>query len=255
MWYTPVSGIWQTVWIENVPEKYIESIKITPSMTSVTIETVGGETEKTIILHDKEYSYSGDKITIEVDEAKLWTPDSPYLYDFMIKSGEDEISSYFALRTMSIEEKNGRSYMCLNGKPYFFHGLLDQGYYPEGIYTVVNGEGYLDDILKMKELGFNMLRKHIKIEPEIFYYYCDKYGMAVFQDMVNNGSYNYILDTVLPTIGIKKGLCRPVSNKRNKVFLSDSEATADMLYNHPSVLYYTIFNEGWGQHNSTENEG
>ena len=85
MWYTPVSGIWQTVWIENVPEKYIESIKITPSMTSVTIETVGGETEKTIILHDKEYSYSGDKITIEVDEAKLWTPDSPYLYDFMIK--------------------------------------------------------------------------------------------------------------------------------------------------------------------------
>lgn len=252
MWYTPVSGIWQTVWIENVPEKYIESIKITPSMTSVTIETVGGETEKTIILHDKEYSYSGDKITIEVDEAKLWTPDSPYLYDFMIKSGEDEISSYFALRTMSIEEKNGRSYMCLNGKPYFFHGLLDQGYYPEGIYTVVNGEGYLDDILKMKELGFNMLRKHIKIEPEIFYYYCDKYGMAVFQDMVNNGSYNYILDTVLPTIGIKKGLCRPVSNKSNKVFLSDSEATADMLYNHPSVLYYTIFNEGWGQHNSTE---
>jgi len=252
MWYTPVSGIWQTVWLENVPESYIKSIKITPTLTTVTIEADGGEVEKTVAIGDKQYSYSGNKITIEVDDPILWSPEKPHLYEFTLKSGEDTVSSYFALREMSVEERNGTAYMCLNGKPYFFHGLLDQGYFPEGIYTAASGEGYLDDILKMKELGFNMLRKHIKIEADIFYYYCDKYGMAVFQDMVNNGGYSYILDTVLPTIGVKKGLCRPASKIRREVFMSDSEATVDVLYNHPSVVYYTIFNEGWGQHCSTE---
>ncbi len=252
MWYTPVSGIWQTVWIENVPEKYIEKIKITPTLSSVTIETVGGEDEKTIIMGDKEYRYTGDSVTIEIDSPELWTPENPYLYEFTLNAGEDSVRSYFALRTMSINEINGKSYMCLNDKPYFFHGLLDQGYYPEGIYTPVSGEGLLDDILKMKEMGFNMLRKHIKIEPSVFYYYCDKYGMAVFQDMVNNGGYNYILDTILPTLGIKKGLCRPASKLRREVFIKDSIDTVEILYNHPSVLYYTIFNEGWGQHNSTD---
>ncbi len=252
MWYTPVSGIWQTVWIESVPESYIESIKITPSLSSVTVETKGGASDKVLSLCGREYVYSGDSITIEIDEPKLWTPEDPYLYEFTLKAGEDKISSYFALRTITIEERNGTTYMCLNGNPYFFHGLLDQGYWPEGIYVPGNEKGYLDDILKMKELGFNMLRKHIKIEPDIFYYYCDKCGMAVFQDMVNNGGYSYILDTVLPTIGIKKGLCRPASRLKQEIFLDDCFKTAELLYNHPSVVYYTIFNEGWGQHNSTE---
>ncbi len=251
MWYTPISGIWQTVWIENVPEEYIKSIRITPTLESVTIETVGGETEKTIVIDNKEYQYKGDKITIEIESPRLWTPEEPNLYEFTLTAGEDKIKSYFALRTISIKDVNGISYICLNNKPYFFHGLLDQGYYPEGIYTPVSGEGYVDDILKMKKLGFNMLRKHIKIEPDIFYYYCDKYGMAVFQDMVNNGGYNYILDTVMPTIGIKRGLSRPASRARREVFLKDSEETIEALYNHPSVVYYTIFNEGWGQHRSS----
>ncbi|MBE5816365.1 MAG: glycoside hydrolase family 2, partial [Clostridiales bacterium] len=134
--------------------------------------------------------------------------------------------------------------------PYFFNGLLDQGYYPDGIYTPYSPEGYIYDITLAKNMGFNMLRKHIKIEPELFYYYCDKLGIVVFQDMVNCGKYSFFLDTALPTIGIKRGLSRPVSKRRRAYFESTVKATQDILYNHPSVCYYTIFNEGWGQHNA-----
>ena len=105
----------------------------------------------------------------------------------------------------------------------------------------------------MKELGFNMLRKHIKIEPELFYYYCDKYGMIVFQDMVNSGKYNFLIDTALPTIGLKKGITHRASPIRRGAFTRETEATVKLLYNHPSVVYYTIFNEGWGQFDADEN--
>ena len=254
MWYTPISGIWQPVWLERVPEKYIASLKIKTTLDSVTIETSGGEPEKLLsidILGDKkEYRYTGDSITVKLDSPVLWTPESPHLYPFSIVSGNDSIESYFALRTVSIKKYGERSYICLNKKPYFFHGLLDQGYFSDGIYTPASPSGYKHDILTMKSLGFNMLRKHIKIEPDIFYYYCDKYGMAVFQDMVNSGKYSYIIDTVLPTAGIKKGISHKASEKRRSHFESDSAETVSLLYNHPSVCYYTIFNEGWGQYDA-----
>ncbi len=252
MWYTPVSGIWQSVWIESVPEHYIESLKLTPTLSSVTVETVGGENMKTLIFEGREYTYEGERFTLEVDSPHLWTPEDPYLYTFELVCGQDKISSYFALRTVTVEERRGVSYICLNCSPYFFHGLLDQGYYPEGIYTPASAEAYLFDILEMKRLGFNMLRKHIKIEPDIFYYYCDKYGMIVFQDMVNNGGYNFLLDTALPTVGIRRYLSRPASKKRQQIFMEDAVNTVKLLYNHPSVVYYTIFNEGWGQHKATK---
>jgi hypothetical protein len=149
-----------------------------------------------------------------------------------------------------VEKRGDLSYICLNGKPYFFHGLLDQGYFSDGIYTPASPTGYKHDILTMKSLGFNMLRKHIKIEPSIFYYYCDKYGMAVFQDMVNSGKYSYLIDTVLPTAGIKKGISHKATEKRRAQFESDAGETVSLLYNHPSVCYYTIFNEGWGQYDA-----
>ena len=247
MWYTSVSGIWQTVWLECVPNNYIESIKITPTLNSVTIDTVGGENEKTVLLDGKEYNFKGNSITISISSPILWSPENPHIYNFTIKSGNDEVSSYFALREISVKNKNGRSYISLNGEPYFFHGLLDQGYFSDGIYMPNSKQGFKDDILNMKKLGFNMLRKHIKIEPQIFYYYCDIYGMAVFQDMVNNGKYSYLLDTVLPTVNIKRGLCRNGSSLKRELFLESAKDTVELLYNHPSVVYYTIFNEGWGQ--------
>ena len=252
MWYTPISGIWQTVWLELVPENYVKEIKITPTLTDVNIKINGGKTKKVIELEGERYEFEGDEITLSPKEIRLWTPEDPYLYNFTLFCGEDKISSYFALREVATQRINGINYITLNKKPLFFNGLLDQGYYPDGIYTPANEQAYLDDILKCKELGFNTLRKHIKIEPDIFYYYCDLHGMLVFQDMVNNGSYNFIIDTALPTVGVKKGLRKTAPQKYAKAFLEDAIATADALYNHPSIIYYTIFNEGWGQHNSTK---
>lgn len=247
MWYTPTSGIWQTVWLESLPKNYIESIKITTNLKSATIKVRGGEKEKTLILEDgTSYSFKGESIKISLENPRLWTPEEPNIYNFKIVSGKDEISSYFALRTIGLRKGN-KPCTLLNNKPYFFNGLLDQGYYSDGIYTPFNEQGYLDDILKMKSLGFNMLRKHIKIEPEIFYYYCDIYGMAVFQDFVNNGKYSFLIDTALPTVAFKKGIRHFASKKQKEHFYLTAEKMVEILHNHPSVVEYTIFNEGWGQ--------
>ena len=254
MWYTPISGIWQPVWLEAVPEEYLTFLRITPTLETVTIDTNGGIAAKQLILHlpegDREYNYTGDSITISIPSPRLWTPETPYLYFFTLICGEDKIDSYFALRTISVGTVNNRAYILLNNKPYFFHALLDQGYFSDGIYLPASPDGFINDIQKCKELGFNTLRKHIKIEPELFYYYCDKYGMIVFQDMVNNGRYSFFRDTALPTIGIKRLPFLRASYKRRELFEQTAHATIDHLYNHPCVCYYTIFNEGWGQYDA-----
>ena len=250
MWYTPVSGIWQTVWLESVPDKYIEKIRITPSLDSATIEVFGGEDEKTVTLSTGErFNFRGEKITVKPEVAINWSPENPHLYEFTLESGDDTISSYFALRTVECKECDGIPRLCLNGKPYLFNGLLDQGYYPDGIFLPATPEAYLDDILLAKSMGFNMLRKHIKVEPEIFYYLCDRQGICVFQDMVNNSGYSFILDTALPTVGPKSlpDSLRHLGKKSRKIFEEHSLQTLDCLYNHPSIVYYTVFNEGWGQ--------
>ncbi len=253
MWYTPTTGIWQTVWCESVPREYIKGIRVTPSLSSVHIDVDAPKGEKVLTLDGKEYRFDGNFVDIEVENPINWTPDNPHLYDFTLTFGEDKIESYFALRTVSIEERNGKSFICLNGKPILCHGLLDQGYYSDGIYLPATPKGYEYDILTMKELGFNMLRKHIKIEPECFYYYCDKYGMLVFQDMVNSGKYHYFVDTILPNVGIKRWFDRGATKERSEMFAREARATIDLLYNHPSVIYYTIFNEGWGQFEADRN--
>ncbi len=245
MWYTPVSGIWQTVWMESVPDNYIESVRLTPDIDKVKIEVIGGEKIKTVMLDGKEYTFD-DSIEITVDDPVCWTPDNPKLYDFTVISGEDKIESYFALRKVEIKKDK----ILINGKPQFFHGLLDQGYFSDGIFLPATPEGFKNDIITMKKLGFNMLRKHIKIEPEIFYYYCDKYGMFVFQDLVNSGKYSFIIDTALPTIGLKRGISHKASKKRREAFEKTAEETVTLLYNHPSIVYFTLFNEGWGQYDA-----
>ena len=254
MWYTATSGIWQAVWLEQVPKNAIESLRITPDLSGALIETVGGEPKKHICVSlptgTLELDFEGDSVRVDIPEPKLWTPDTPHLYEFSLSAGEDRIESYFALRTVDIGKNSDRSYIMLNGKPYFFHGLLDQGYYSDGIYTPATPDGYRYDILKMKELGFNMLRKHIKIEPDIFYYYCDKYGMIVFQDMVNSGKYSFLIDTALPTVALRSGISHRASKKRREHFERSARQTVDLLYNHPCVCYYTVFNEGWGQYDA-----
>ena len=252
MWYTKVSGIWQTVWIESVPERHIESIKCYPTLNSVKIVVLGGKEKKTLTVLEsgEEYVFKGNEITIDIKNPKLWSPDTPFLYHFTLSDGIDKVSSYFALRTIETKTINGKGYIALNNEPIFLHAVLDQGYFPDGIYTPKSPEGYVFDILKMKELGFNTLRKHAKLEPELFYSLCDELGILVMQDFVNCGKYNFLIDTVLPTIGFKKGITHRANKKRRNQFESDAVKTIEFLHSHPSVCYYTIFNEGWGQYDA-----
>ena len=257
MWYTPISGIWQSVWLESVPERYIKSLRIETGkdFARVTAEGVcDGEITVKTPSGEQSVSLNSGTALIKLDNPQLWSPENPYLYEFTLCSGKDRVSSYFALRTLTVETFNGIPRLCLNGKPYFFHALLDQGYFSDGIYTPATPECYEKDILTAKNLGFNTLRKHIKIEPELFYYYCDKYGMIVFQDMVNNGGYSFIRDTALPTVLPAyralpdKLLCR--SKTVRAEFERAMKETVNHLYNHPCICYWTVFNEGWGQFES-----
>ena len=266
MWYTPVSGIWKSVWLEAVPKTYIERMKMTPDLSGVHMEIFGGEDrfsvevllengQKIVKSFENRVGYlrlSGAVLEDgSVYEPKLWTPDTPYLYAMTVISGEDRVETYFALRTMEIRNIHGINRVCLNGEPIFLHGVLDQGYFPDGIFLPAEEREYDRDILRMKELGFNLLRKHIKIEPDYFYYACDRLGMLVMQDMVNNGPYRFVRDTIIPTLGNKKqGDRTGFGGKRKQFFISHVENTIEQIYNHPSIVAYTIFNEGWGQFES-----
>ena len=248
MWYTPVTGIWQTVWAERVPEKHIETLDIQVTLDTATI-TVTPALDGQVIVEGKTYPLVAGKAVVTPENPHHWTPEDPYLYDFVVTTEEDRVESYFALRTLEIRQVKGLQRLCLNGKPYFFHGLLDQGYWPDGLLTPATPECFQQDILSMKELGFNTLRKHIKVEPEQFYYDCDRLGMVVFQDMVNNGKYSFLQDTVMPTFFRQRKDDRKLHRdpETRKAFLAGMESTVRQLKNHPSICYWTIFNEGWGQ--------
>lgn len=252
MWYTPVTGIWQTVWIESVPSEYVRALDVSVNGALVTV-TAQGVVEGKITLDDNgravETCLVDGVATLTLDSPRKWSCDDPYLYRFTLDTESDSVSSYFAVRTVAIEKINGRAVITLNGKPIFLHGVLDQGYFSDGIFTPASPEEYKRDILSMKKLGFNMLRKHIKVEPDIFYYYCDLYGMTVMQDMVNNGDYSFIRDTALPTVGFKKRNDErlhtdPVSRD---AFLRGMKETVEALRSFPSIIAWTVFNEGWGQ--------
>ena len=252
MWYTPVSGIWQTVWLESVPEQYVQKLSIENRGYGVTISVSPVMDGTVTVAGLGTYALENGAVTIKPENPRLWSPENPCLYEFTLEAGGDRIESYFAIRSLEIRKVGKYPRLCLNGKPYFFHGLLDQGYWPDGLFTPAAPECYADDIRMMKKLGFNTLRKHIKVEPEEFYYQCDKLGMIVWQDMVNNGDYNFFRDTALPTVGIQtlpdRKLHRDPGARQR--FLRGMEATVNQLKNHPGICLWTIFNEGWGQFDS-----
>lgn len=260
MWYTPVTGIWQTVWLECVPDAYITSVSAIYKDGEVKILVESSSEDKgcevTLFSNGETLlqSTADGEASFKLENPRLWSLEDPYLYKFSVTLGEDKIDSYFSARSFSIEEVNSQKTFCLNGKPLFLHGVLDQGYYSDGIFTPAAPECYEKDILLMKELGFNMLRKHIKIEPDIFYYYCDIHGMTVVQDMVNNGDYSFFRDTALPTVGFKrkndKNAHRDEATREN--FVSGMISTLDALYSYGSIVGWTLFNEGWGQFCSDE---
>ena len=257
MWYTPVSGIWKSVWLEQVPAHYITDLNISTDLESVTLTIVTDQDQDEAEVHiegqDPVRIPVNQAVRIPVRDPRLWSPESPHLYHFTVAMGEDRVTSYFALRTVSIiHDHSGGRVIALNGRPVFLNGLLDQGYFPDGLFLPGAPDGYEQDILRAKALGFNTLRKHIKIEPEHFYAACDRLGMLVIQDMVNAGPYHYVMDTVFPNIGVKRRPdFWPGDRQRKAFFEKHCQETQDHLHNHPCVVIYTIFNEGWGQYDTT----
>lgn len=271
MFYTAQSGIWQTVWCEWVPINYIRDIKITPNLDAksvqICVNTVYPIIKKIRVsalgIMIKEVYTNDNSIVISLKDCISiceWTPENPFLYTLEITAGEDCITSYFAMRKFSVGVNNGKPCLCLNNKPYYMHGILDQGYYSDGLMTPPSYDIIRDDIDAMKKLGFNMVRKHIKIEPLVYYYICDVKGMIVWQDMVNGGGdYNLFLLTVLPTIFpiIRKlfddrryAIFGRNNYKGRREWVIECKKTIKLLYNVPSIAMWVLFNEGWGQFDS-----
>ena len=247
MWYTPVSGIWKSVWIEALPQNGIENLNIKTDMNSLHLQILSNAQKFKVEFENYCEVFDSNIIDIAIPEPHLWSLQDPYLYKLKITTDDDQIESYFGLRKIETRIINGHERLFMNNRPLFINGLLDQGYFEKGIYTPEDVKEYERDIVGIKELGFNTLRKHIKIEDEAFYYYCDKHGILVIQDMVNSGKYSFFKDTILPTIGFLKLRRKAKDKKRLEFFLDQSRRTIGLLKSHPSLIGYTIYNEGWGQ--------
>jgi hypothetical protein len=258
IWYTPQSGIWQTVWIENVPDDYVEALRVTPDYDRAAVRiTVHSDRDlpATITLNDKDYSAKTNTAAeIPMPAFRPWSPEDPFLYPLTIRLGLDLVQSYFGMRKFSVEpDTKGVPRLFLNNRPYFHNGLLDQGYYPDGLLTAPSDEAMINDIQKAKSMGFNMLRKHIKIEPLRWYYHCDRLGMLVWQDMINGGGkYNKLLITYPLFIDhhMKDSHYRLFARKDAEgraQYQADLEAMLRHLICVVSIAVWVPFNEGWGQ--------
>ena len=260
MWYTPVTGIWQTVWLEAVPETYVGRLEIETSGKTAVVKIHAAKGKDPLPMPEgaflsyrgKTIPFDGEKAVFTDDSADFWTPEHPALYDFTVTLGDDRVDSYLGFRDSAAGTDQGIPRLSLNGAPYYYHGVLDQGYYPGGLYTPASESAYENDLRVLKAAGFNMLRKHIKVEPDLFYYACDRLGIAVFQDMVENGTYRFLRDTIFPTLFGKKKKDKNLHKNADSraAFLQCMEETVTQLQNHPSIVYWTIFNEGWGQFDS-----
>lgn len=263
IWYTPQSGIWQTVWMEWVPEIYIRALRITPSAAHRRL-TISVQAESdcdcAIIFADRRIEGRTNRdITLSINEAELWTPETPRLYDFAVELGEDRVESYFALRDITLgHDAAGRPCMLLNGRPYYQSGVLDQGYWPDGLYTAPSDAAMIYDITLMKSMGFNMLRKHIKLEPMRWYYHCDRLGMLVWQDMMSGGGQYDPVTISAPLITRRhirdndyRRFARTDSAGRVHYY-AELEELITQLYNSPCVVLWVPFNEGWGQFDAAE---
>lgn len=262
IWYSPQSGIYLPVWLEGVSNDYIESIKITPDIDNETVNILvkSSALEAKLTFFNKEYKIiPNEDFVLKVNDPILWSPENPHLYYFSIETKNDKVNSYFAMRKFSlIEDKLGHKRLALNNKPYFMKGVLDQGYWDKSMLTPRNEMDYINDILLCKQMGFNTIRKHIKIETLRWYYHCDRLGMIVWQDFINGGShYNWwIIQTPLIThIKMKDNhyhLLGRTSKVGKELALKEFIDEINYLYNVPSIGLWTIFNEGWGQFDSVD---
>ena len=258
--YQAQSGIWQTVWMESVPKKYIKKIRIRPDVEyqGFRIKVYSDVDDICDVeVDNKTYHIETNKTyRIKLNNPIYWSVDNPHLYDVDVTLGKDKVHTYFGYRDIAIKNVSGIPYLYLNNKPIFIRGVLEQGYYADGLYTPDSYETIYNDIKNIKDLGFNTIRKHIKIEPALYYYYCDKLGVLVLQDMVNGGGkYNNII-VGLPMFincNLKDDsyfLFRRSNKTARKIYEYEIRKTIDALDNFPSIIMWTIFNEGWGQYDA-----
>lgn len=266
IWYTPQSGIWQSVWLESVPETYLRDMTIIPDIDRdkliLKFDVEGKPDSVDVVITDgnkllKAQKCFGDSAVIDFDGYELWCPENPKLYDLAIKVGDDVVRSYFGMRKFSvITDRKGYKRLALNNKPYFHTGVLDQGYWSDGMLTPPSNAALEYDVKLVKSMGFNMIRKHIKIEPLRWYYHCDKEGVIVWQDMVSGGSaYNFLAIGALPFVGIhlkddKYKFFSRESEESRKEYMNEMRDTVMRLKNCVSLAVWVPFNEGWGQFDS-----
>jgi len=265
IFYTPVTGIWQTVWLEAVNTTHISALKTAPNIDggniSVNACLSGGKKSDLMelsVLEDGKVistgkAAAGQEVLVAVPNPKLWTPESPVLYDMevrVVRDGKvvDQVKSYFGMRKISTAlDKNGIVRLQLNNKDYFQFGPLDQGWWPDGLYTAPTDEALLYDIKKTKDLGFNMIRKHVKVEPARWYYHCDREGILVWQDMPGGGdSPEWISRKYFDGLELER------SAESEKNFRQEWKEIMDLTYSNPSVVVWVPFNESWGQFKTKE---
>lgn len=267
IWYTSVTGIWRTVWIEAVPSTHIESIKMVPDIDkqnlALDIKVSGQQVGDMIRItaHDGDtvvfdrVTNSASPIYLTVKEPRLWSPEDPFLYDLkisIVRNGKviDEVKSYFAMRKISLmPDENGVLRMMLNNKFVFQYGPLDQGWWPDGLYTAPTDEALLFDIVKTKEMGFNAIRKHVKTEPDRWYYHCDRTGILVWQDMPSGDLGGHRWNT---NPGMEGGNDKTRTEESEAIYRTEWNSIIESLFNHPCIVVWVPFNEAWGQFKTAE---
>ena len=258
IWYTPTTGIWQTVWLEPVPQSHVERLKLVPDVDQSALHLEALTSDASQANRVRAIALAGGEevgmvegptnapMTLSIDSPKLWSPASPYLYDLRVDllndAGQvvDRVTSYFGMRKVAVAQ-GPRGYQCLflNNAPYFMYGPLDQGFWPGGLYAAPSDQALRYDVEMTKKMGFNMARKHVKVEPARWYYWCDRLGLLVWQDMPSG-------DERVKPDGVEL-----IRNERSaKQFEAELEELMDHFYNHPSIVMWVIFNEGWGQYDT-----
>lgn len=267
IWYTPVTGIWQTVWIEAVPKTYIHSIKQVPDVdnSSLLVSTdnenaQAGDQVKVAAWKGnqkvaEQIADAGQKVILSIPNAEKWSPRHPFLYDLKVTLARknkpiDEVSSYFGMRKISVgQDQQGIQRMLLNNEFVFQYGPLDQGWWPDGLYTAPTDEALKFDVEKTKEMGFNMIRKHVKVEPARWYYYCDSIGILVWQDMPSGDMGNRWENR--PGV-FGRATDKDRSAESEKIYMTEWTAIMESLFNYPSIVVWVPFNEAWGQFKTKE---
>ncbi len=257
IYYTAVTGIWQTVWMEMVPRAYIGRLTIEPNVDESSVELIVDSSlpvayEATVMDGQRTVATSrgqaGEPLTIRIKNPKLWWPEAPFLYDLTIRTGDDEVHSYFGMRSVEIGlDSDNINRILLNGRPVFIFGPLDQGWWPDGLYTAPTDEALRYDVEMTRAMGYNMARKHVKVEPARWYYWADRLGLMVWQDMPSlaaRGQKHYVAPGSPSDVEL--------SDDVRQQYRAEFTAMYELLRNHPSVVAWVPFNEGWGQHNTND---